>query len=180
MQIYHCTCCVKSFIDFPCLQTKKKKKSLSVHTTEQVSILQPYWSAFRQARLTVSQPQQRLSLRSRTYLPPSLLPVQGSIAETEGDGSNGMQPNQLPQFLKVPEGNTEEQSFSSIQSRSRVRFFVTPWMAAHQASLSITNSWHLLKLMSIESVKPFNHLILYHPLLLLPSIFPSVRVFSSE
>ena len=57
---------------------------------------------------------------------------------------------------------------------------VTPWTAAHQASLSITNYWRLLKLMSIESVMPSNHLILCHPLLLLPSIFPSIRVFSNE
>ena len=56
----------------------------------------------------------------------------------------------------------------------------TPWIAAHQASLSITNSWSLLKLMSIESVMPSNHLILCHPLFLLPSIFPSIRVFSNE
>ena len=58
--------------------------------------------------------------------------------------------------------------------------FVTPWTAACQASLSITNSWSSLKLMSIESVMPSNHLILCHPLLLLPSIFPSIRVFSNE
>ena len=56
----------------------------------------------------------------------------------------------------------------------------TPWTAAHQASLSITNSWGLLKLMSIESLMPSNHLILCHPPLLLPSIFPSIRVFSNE
>ena len=56
----------------------------------------------------------------------------------------------------------------------------TPWTTAHQASLSITNSWSLHKLMSIESVMPSNHLILYHPLLLLPSIFPSIRIFSNE
>ena len=70
--------------------------------------------------------------------------------------------------------------FSSIQSLSHVQFFVTPWTAARQASLSITNSWSLLKLMCIESVMPSNHLILLCPLLLLPSIFPSIRVFSSE
>ena len=68
----------------------------------------------------------------------------------------------------------------SVQSLSHVRLFVTPWTAAHQASLSITNPQSLLKLMSIESVMPPNHLILCHPLLLLPSIFPSIRVFSSE
>ena len=69
---------------------------------------------------------------------------------------------------------------SSVQSLSRVRLFATPWTAARQASLSITNSQSLLKLMSIESVMPSNHLILCHPLLLPPSIFPSIRVFSSE
>ena len=66
---------------------------------------------------------------------------------------------------------------SSVQSLSRVRLFATPQTAAHQAPLSITDSWSLLKLMSIKSVMPSNHLILYHPLLLLPSVFPSIRVF---
>ena len=69
---------------------------------------------------------------------------------------------------------------STVQLLSRVRLFATPWTAARQASLSITNSQSLLKLMSIESVMPSNHLILCHPLLLLPSIFPSIRVFSNE
>ena len=69
--------------------------------------------------------------------------------------------------------------FSSVQWLSHVRLFVTPWTAACQASLSITNSQSLLELMSIQSVMPFNHLILHHPLLL-PSIFPSIRVFSNE
>ena len=69
---------------------------------------------------------------------------------------------------------------SSVQSLSHVQLFVTPWTAACQAFLSITNSQSLLKLMSIESVMPSNHLILCHPLLLLPSIFPSIRVFSNE
>ena len=63
---------------------------------------------------------------------------------------------------------------------SHVRLFVTPWTAARQASLSFTNTQSLLKLMSIESVMPSNHLILFRPLLLLPSIFPSIRVFSSD
>ena len=73
-----------------------------------------------------------------------------------------------------------EVQFSSVQSLSRVRLFATPWTEACQASLSITNSWSLPKLMSITLVMPSNHLILCHPLLLLPSIFPSIRVFSSE
>ena len=70
--------------------------------------------------------------------------------------------------------------FSSVQSLSHVQFFATPQTAAHQASLSITNSWSLPKLMSIKSVMPSNHLILCHPLVLPPSIFPSIRIFSSE
>ena len=71
-------------------------------------------------------------------------------------------------------------TFSSVQSLSHVQLFATPWIAARQASLSITKSQSLLKLMSIESVIPSNHLILCHTLLLLPSIFPSIRVFCNE
>ena len=70
--------------------------------------------------------------------------------------------------------------FSSVQSLSRVWLFVTPWITAGQASLSITNSRSSPKPMSVESVMPSTHLILCHPLLLLPSIFPSIRVFSNE
>ena len=70
--------------------------------------------------------------------------------------------------------------FNSVQSITRVQLFVIPWTAACQASLSITNSWSLLKLMSIESVIPSNYLILCCPLLLPPSIFPSIRGFSNE
>ena len=75
---------------------------------------------------------------------------------------------------------SEWTQFSSVQSLSCVQLFVTAWTAAHQASLSITSSWSLLKLTSIESVIPSNHLILCHPHLFLPSIFPSIRVFSNE
>ena len=70
--------------------------------------------------------------------------------------------------------------FSSVQSLSHVWLFATPWIAAHQASLSITNSQSLLKPLSIESVMPSSHLILCRPLLLLPPIPPSIRVFSRE
>ena len=70
--------------------------------------------------------------------------------------------------------------FSSVQSLSRVWLFATPWIAPHQASLSVTNSRSSLRLTSIKSVMPSNHLILCCPLLLLPSIFPSIRVFSNE
>ena len=76
--------------------------------------------------------------------------------------------------------NAEFQRISSVQSLSPVRLFATPWTAAHQALLSITNSQRLSKLMSIESVMPSNHLILCRPLLLLPLTFPSTRVVSNE
>ena len=87
--------------------------------------------------------------------------------------------------LQVMDGQPEEvgvkvNKFSPVQSLSHVQLYVTPWMAARQASLSITNSWSLLKLMTIESVMPYNYLILCLPLLLPPSIFPSIRVFSNE
>ena len=75
---------------------------------------------------------------------------------------------------------TCKQEFSSVQSLSRVQLFVTPSTEARQASLSITNSWSWLKLMSVESVMPSSHLILCRPLLLPPSVFPSIWVFSNE
>ena len=81
--------------------------------------------------------------------------------------------------LQINSGKLKYQ-FSSVKSLSHVRLFATPRTAARPASLSITSSRSLLKLMSIESVMPSNHLILCHPLLLLPSIFPSISVFSSE
>ena len=73
-----------------------------------------------------------------------------------------------------------EDEISSVQSLSQVRLFATPWAAAHQASLSLISFWSLLKLMPIYLVMPSNHIILCCPLLLLPSIFPSIRVFSNE
>ena len=88
----------------------------------------------------------------------------------------------LPDFLhlKMREIIIPASLGCSVQSLSRVRLFATPWSAACQASLSITNSQSLLKLVSIEPVMPSNHLTLYRSLLLLPSIFPSIRVFSNE
>ena len=90
-------------------------------------------------------------------------------------GSPALQADALP---SEPPGKTSVQ-FSSVQSLSHVRLFETPLIAAHQASLSITNSWSLLKLIPIKSVMPSNHLILCRPLLLLPPIPPSIRVFSN-
>ena len=80
----------------------------------------------------------------------------------------------------VPRKVSQTVQFSLVQSLSHVRLFATPWTAAHLASLSITNSRSLLKLMSIDLVIPSNHLILVVPLLLPPSIFPSIRVFSNK
>ena len=85
---------------------------------------------------------------------------------------------EVRKILQLGSRHTEKMA-RSVQLLSRVRFFATRWTAARQASLSITNSQSLLKLMSIKSVMPSNHLILCHPLLLLPSVFARVRVFSS-
>ena len=79
--------------------------------------------------------------------------------------------------LEIQEERAQKNSFSSVQLLRHVRLLATPWTAACQASLSIINSWSLLKLMSIESVMPSNHLNLCCPLLLLPSIFPSISLF---
>ena len=78
------------------------------------------------------------------------------------------------------QANLDAAWFSSVQSLSHVQLFATPWTAARQASLSITNCQSLPKPMSIQSVMPSNHLILCHPLLLLSSVFPSIKVFSNE
>ena len=82
--------------------------------------------------------------------------------------------------LKINKKYTCRRQAYSLQSVSCVRLFAAPWTAARQTSLSIANSWSLLKLTSIESVMPSNHLILFHPLLLLLLIFPSIRVFSDK
>ena len=83
-------------------------------------------------------------------------------------------------YVSEPTNFTHLLGFSSVQSFRRVQLFATPWTAARQASLSITNSLSLLKLMSIELVMPSNHFMLCRPLLLPPSVFPSIRVFSKE
>ena len=101
-------------------------------------------------------------------------------------GSLGLADGNAHIYRMDKQGSTGEHrklysnQFSSVQPLSRVRLFATPWTAARQASLSITISRSLLKLMSIKSVMPSNHLILCRPLLLLPPILPSIRVFSSE
>ena len=91
-----------------------------------------------------------------------------------------MQPCNLPAVGLQKYLQPSKLGISSVQSFSRVQLFATPWTVAHQASLSITNSQSLLKLTSIELMMPYNHLILCRPLLLLPSVIPSIRVFSNE
>ena len=83
-------------------------------------------------------------------------------------------------LIKLKSFCTAKETISSVQLLSHVWLSATQWTAARQASLSVTNPWSLLNLMSVESVMPSNHLILCRPLLLLPSIFPSIRVFSNE
>ena len=100
-------------------------------------------------------------------------------SKTRSSNSCGSLPLAPSEESQLP-GQFSSVQFSSVQSLSHVLLFVTPWTAAHQASLSITGSRRLLKLMSIESVMPSNHFILCCPLFLLPSIFPSIRVFSKE
>ena len=106
----------------------------------------------------------------------------GLLCPPPGDLSNpGINPGLLHcRWILYSLSHKGSLQLSSVQSLSSVQFFATPWTAACQASLSITNSWSLLKLMSTESVMPSNHLILCRPLLLLPSIFPSIRAFSNE
>ena len=106
-----------------------------------------------------------------------------SLKERRKGGTRLAYPAQsISLYLTVvsPLSNMHEVQLSSVQSLSHVWLFATPWTAAHQASLSITNSQSLIKLKSIESVMPSDHLTLYHPLLLPPSIFPSIRVFSNK
>ena len=92
-----------------------------------------------------------------------------------------MKIQQISVFLRRrPLRGKNPDQFSSVQSLSHVQCFAIPWTTAHQGSLSIINSQSLLKLMSMVSVMPYNHLILCHSFLLLPSIFPSIRVFSNE
>ena len=86
----------------------------------------------------------------------------------------------FPPFSWIVQESFSSVQFSSVQLLSRVQLFATPWIAARQVSLSITNSWSLHKLLSIKSVMPSSHLILCCPLLLLPPIPPSIRVFSNE
>ena len=139
---------------------KKKKTSLFSHAFEEV------WSL-----------SQRSTVVSVLFLLDFSIPLlrMRCVSYVWKNEHKQWPPGQLEIFL----GNMSFLQFS-VQSLSCVQLFVTPWTAACQVSLSVTNSWSLLKLMSVESVMPTNHLILCHPLLCLPAIFPSIRVFSHE
>ena len=102
----------------------------------------------------------------------------GSKISADGDWSHEIKRHLL--LGRKVMTNFSSVQFSSVQSLSRIRLFATPWIAARQASLSITNSWSSLKHTSIESVMPCSHLILCHPLFFLIPIPPSIRVFSNE
>ena len=104
--------------------------------------------------------------------------MRAEICETENRKTT--EKNQKINKIDKPINKFSSVQFSSVQSFSHVQLFVTPWTAPCQASLSITSSRSLFKLMSVESVIPSNHLILCHPLLLQPSIFHTIRVFSNE
>ena len=106
---------------------------------------------------------------------------QGELAFWKHRNGRGMELKPFSfQFWVINLVYSSNKYFSSVQSLSHVRLFATPWITAHQAPLSIINSWNSLKLMSIESVMPSSHLFLCRPLLLLPPIPPSIRVFSNE
>ena len=112
----------------------------------------------------------------RLYLSDGDNPTSGHIRYYEENGKSFLiQGNENQNHTEM-----SPRTFSSVQLFSRVQLFVTPWTAARRASLSITSCWSLLKLISIESVMLSNHLILCHPLLLLPSVFSKTRVFSNE
>ena len=122
----------------------------------------------------------KLSLCKELALQPRLLTAVPTMSQTPAQGFSHTS-LRVQHDDQSPQGNWGSKSqVSLLQLFSCVQLFATPWTAAHQASLSFTISQSLLKVMSIESVMPSNHLILCHPLLLLPSIFPSIRVFSSE
>ena len=110
-------------------------------------------------------------------------PLPGDLPDPEIEPRSLMSPAFSGGFFTTSatrKGPFVKNQFCSVQSLSHARLFATPWTAAHQASLSIANSQSLLKLMSIELLMPSNHFILCQPLLLLPSIFPRIRVFSHE
>ena len=118
-----------------------------------------------------------LQARLQEYVNCELPDVQAGFRKGKGTKDQIANISWIIEKASIPENHL---LLLSVQSHSRVQLFVTPWTAAPQASLFITNSRSLFKLMSMESVMTSNHLILCHPLLLLPSIFPSTRIFSSE
>ena len=147
---------------FPSLVRKLRPHNV-IQSPSHVQLLVTPWTAAHQASLSITISQSLLKLMSIELVMPS---------------------NNLMVYDHITVSwcglNCPPKGISSVQfSRSVMSDSATPWTAARQASLSITNSWSLPKLISIESVMPSNHLILCRPLLLLPSVFPSIRVFSN-
>ena len=130
----------------------------------------------KKAKITASSPIPSSQIEGEKVEPVTDFLFLGSKITADGDYSQEIR----RQLLLGRKALTNLVQFRSVQPLSHVRLFVTPWTAARQGSLSITNSRSLLKLMSIKSVMTSNHLILCRPLLLPPSIFPSIRVFSKE
>ena len=155
---------------------KLKKKCLCIVVAVQ-QLLSRVWPHVCQAPLsfTLSQSLFRFTSTELVMLSNRLIPSRTFLLLPWVFPGIRVFPNKSALHIRWP----KYWSFSSVQSLSHVWLFVTPWTAPCQASLSITNSWSLLKLMSIESVMPSNHLILCRPLLP-PSIFPSIKVFSNE
>ena len=146
-------------------------KSLNHWTTREASF--PFLFKVVYKKSPPNNPVSPLTLTSTPFPPPPThMPFLGTKLE-EGERHS-------PQSCQSSHSHGQGITVSSVQSLSHIRLFVTPWMPAFQASLSVTDSQSLLRLISIESVMPSNHLILCRPRLLLPSIFPSIRVFSNE
>ena len=151
----------------------RKMAFSSVQSLSHVRLFVTPWIAALQASLSITNSQSSLRLASiwAVMLPPWNL--EATLKFTDGLYLSSSLFQNITVLLATG-------IFSSFQSLSHVRLFVTPWITARQASLSITNSWSSPKLMSIESVMPSSHLIFCRPLLLLPPIPPSIRIFSNE
>ena len=160
-----------ALVTVPAVDPEQPQLPMGVPQPQPVSLQSPFaetLSSALQARHPDSTPESPPNAQMIPELP---------SAQLGEEVFRGCPQNQICDFQRARSSWIQ---FSSVQSLSPVRLFATPWTAAHQASLSITNSRSLLKLMSIKSVMPSNHLILCRPLLLPPSIFPSIRVFSNE
>ena len=144
---------------------------MKVKSLSRVRLLATPWTAAHQAPLSMDFPGKSTGVGCHCLF------LSSSISDDRSKNING---NYLKSILVYKSLSTVSEIVVVVQSLNSVRLFVTPWTAAYQDFLSFIISWSLLKLMSIELVIPSNHFTLCRPLLLLPSIFPSIRVFSNE